>query len=106
MVSIKCNTCGNDVQVEDGTAVDTCDSCKAKQEKEARYEIYCNTYEQQLKLQRYIKSLERDIEELNDALRTADRGIRRIKKLIKINERDIRIYQKQLGALPPLPPFK
>ena len=109
MTEYICKVCEISIQAESRPVDDVCDICsgrqKAKKEKEARYEVYCETYEPQLRLQRYIKSLERDLEELNDALKTATRGIRRIKKLIKINERDKNLYEKQLKALPPVPPF-
>ena len=106
MIDIKCKVCGKDIQAEDGSADDICAYCKMKQDKDARYEEYCAKYEQQLRLQRYIKSLERDIEDLQEVLSKAIKGVRRLKKLIKINERDINLYKKQLAALPPVPPFK
>ena len=77
-----------------------------QQDRDARYEEYCNTYEQQLTLNRYITSLNKDIENLHDVLQSATKGARRIKKLIKINERDVIKYKKMLETLPPLPPFK
>jgi len=82
------------------------DYAEMKRNKEARYEEYCNTYAEQLRFQGYINSLERDNESLYDAKPTTGRGRRQVKKLIKINDRDIKKYNKVLQALPPVPPFK
>ena len=106
MDEIKCKICGRVIPEGTGKDNDTCEPCWRKQDKEARYEVYCSTYEQQLTLQGYIKSLEKDIEDIRESLKTATRGVRRLKKLIKINERDIVLYKKQLSVLPPVPPFK
>jgi len=76
-----------------------------KREKDARYEEYCKTYEEQLRLQGYIASLERDNEHIKDTTVTTNRGKRRMKKLTKINNKDIKMYQKALSQMPPVPPF-
>jgi ribosomal protein S8 len=82
------------------------DIAQLKREKEARYEEYCETYAKQLQLQGYINSLEKDNENINDTMKTATKGKRRLKKLIKINDKDIKKYNKALSQLPPVPPFK
>jgi len=82
------------------------DYAEMKRNKDARYEEYCNTYAEQLRFQGYINSLERDNESLYDAKPTTGRGRRQVKKLIRINDRDIKKYNKILKALPPVPPFK
>ncbi|MCL2078839.1 MAG: hypothetical protein FWH17_03240 [Oscillospiraceae bacterium] len=75
-------------------------------EKEARLEEYNKTYADQLRLQRYIDALERDNESIRDAEVFTNRGKRRQKKLIKINDKDISLYKKMLRTLPEPPPFK
>jgi len=82
------------------------DYAEMKRNKEARYEEYNNTYAEQLRFQGYVNALERDNESLNDAKPTTGRGRRQVKKLIRINDRDIKKYNKILKALPPVPPFK
>ena len=82
------------------------DYAQMKREKETRYEEYCETYADQLQLQGYIKSLERDNEHLRDTETTTNRGARRVRKLIKINDKDIKMYNKALSKMPPLPEFK
>lgn len=82
------------------------DKAQVKSEKEARYEEYCNTYAEQLRLQGYIDNLERDNADIRDSTITTNREKRRAKKLIKINDKDIKKYKAALAALPPLPPFK
>ena len=82
------------------------DYAQMKREKEARYEEYCNTYSEQLRYQGYINSLERDNESLHDAKPTTGRGKRQVKRLVKINDKDIKIYKKVLSSMPPLPEFK
>ena len=77
-----------------------------KREKDARYEEYSRNYAQQLRLMGYIKSLEKDNEHLNDVTATTFFGKRRLKKLIKINDRDIKKYNKALSKMPEVPPFK
>ena len=79
---------------------------QAKLEKEARYEEYCNTYAEQLRFQGYINSLEKDNESLRETETATNRGKRRLKKLMKINDKDIKKYNKVLSTLPPAPPFK
>jgi len=83
------------------------DYAQMKAEKDARLAEHNEKYESQLRLQRFIESLERD----NDNIRNADnittnRQKRRAKKLIKINDKDIKTHKKALEALPPVPPFK
>lgn len=82
------------------------DKAQEKREKEARYEEYCNKYAEQLQLQGYIKSLEKDNEHLRDTTTTTNRGARRVKKLIKINDKDIKRYNRALSSMPDVPPFK
>ena len=82
------------------------DYAQMKLEKKARYEEYCETYADQLRLLGYIDSLNRDNESLYEAKPTTGRGIRRVKKLIKINNKDIKVYKKMLSQMPPLPEFK
>ena len=94
---------GKDNIAEEGVAVDY---AQMKQEKDARYKEYCETYADQLQLQGYIASLERDNEHLNDTETTTGRGARRVKKLIKINNKDIKMYNKALSKMPPVPEFK
>lgn len=82
------------------------DYAQMKQEKEKRQEEYNTTYAEQLRLQGYIDSLEKDNQHLRDTETTTNRGKRRIKKLIKINDKDIKMYKKFLSKMPPLPEFK
>ena len=84
------------------------DYAQMKQEKEARYEEYCKTYAEQLQLQGYIKSLEKDNESIREVIRTAstNRVRRHSNKLIKINDKDIKKYKKALSLMPPVPEFK
>jgi len=82
------------------------DYAEMKREKDARYEEYCKTYADQLQLQGYISSLERDNEHLRDTTTTTNRGARRVRKLIKINDKDIKMYNKALSKMPPVPEFK
>jgi len=77
-----------------------------KQEKEARYKEYCETYAEQLRLQGYIDSLEKDNEHNRETVTTTNRGKRVIKRYIKINDKDIKKYKKTLSTMPPLPEFK
>lgn len=82
------------------------DRAQMRREKEARYEEYCKTYEEQLRFQGYINSLEKDNENIRDAEITTNRAKRRAKKLIRINNKDIKRYNRVLKALPPAPPFE
>ena len=77
-----------------------------KRDKDARFKEYSETYADQLRLQGYINSLEKDNEHLGDAKPTSFFGRRRLKKLIKINDKDIKKYKKTLGRMPEVPPFK
>jgi len=76
-----------------------------KQEKDARYEEYCKTYADQLRYQGYIDSLERDNEHINATVATTFFRKRTQKKLLRINNKDIKRYKKILGTMPPVPPF-
>jgi len=84
------------------------DYAQMKQEKETRYEEYCKTYADQLQLQGYISSLEKDNENIRETIKTAtlNRVKRHNKKLIKINDKDIKKYNKALSLMPPVPEFK
>ena len=82
------------------------DYAQMKQEKDARYKEYCETYAEQLRLQGYIDSLEKDNEHNRETATTTNRGKRLVKKFIKINDKDIKRYKKMLSTLPPLPEFK
>jgi len=82
------------------------DYAEMKQEKDARYKQYCEEYAEQLQLLGYIASLEKDNEHIGLATITTNREKRRQKKLIKINNKDIKKYNKALGLMPPVPPFK
>jgi len=84
----------------------TVDYAQMKQEKEARYKVYCETYAEQLRLQGYIDSLEKDNEHNRLTTTTTRRGARMVKKYTKINDKDIKKYKKALSYLPPLPEFK
>ena len=77
-----------------------------KSEKDARYEEYSKTYAEQLQLLGYIKSLEKDNDDLRETTTTTNRGARHVKKLIKINNKDIKKYKKALSTMPPVPEFK
>ena len=82
------------------------DYATMKQEKDARLKEYNETYADQLQLLGYIASLERDNEHLRDTETTTGRGARRVKKLIKINDKDIKMYNKFLSKMPEVPEFK
>ena len=82
------------------------DYAQMKAEKDARYEQYSKIYETQLRFMRYIESLERDNNNMREAEVTTNRAIRRRKKLIKINDRDIKMYKKALSKMPSVPEFK
>jgi len=82
------------------------DYATMKAEKDARLKEYNETYADQLTLLGYISSLERDNQHLRDTETTTNRGARRVKKLIKINDKDIKMYQKYLSKMPPVPEFK
>jgi len=71
------------------------DYAQMKQEKDARYEVYCTEYAEQLRLMGYIASLEKDNEDLRVTTAETGRAIRRVKKLIKINDKDIKKYNKE-----------
>jgi len=82
------------------------DYAQMKAEKEARLAEYNEKYENQLRLQKFIDSLEKDNQDIRDAEIKTNRQKRRAKKLIKINDADIKMHKKALKRLPPLPPFK
>jgi len=75
-------------------------------DKEARLEEYNNKYADQLRLQGYIRALEADNENIRDAQILTNRQKRRARKLTKINDKDIKLYNKMLSTLPEVPPFK
>jgi len=79
-----------------------------KKEKDARYEEHCEKYADQLQLLGYISSLEKDNENIRDTMKNASRGkvIRHCKKLIRINDKDIKMYNKALSVMPEVPEFK
>lgn len=79
-----------------------------KAEKQKRYEEHCEKYAEQLRLLGYISSLERDNESIRDSVNIASSGRekRRAKKLIKINDKDIKLYKRILGTMPAVPEFK
>ena len=84
------------------------DYAQMKAEKDARYKEYCETYAEQLRLQGYIQSLEKDNGHMVDkeAEGISKRGKRQIRKVTKINNKDIAKYKKILSKMPPLPEFK
>ena len=82
------------------------DYAQMKQEKDARLKEYNEAFADQLQLQGYIRSLEKDNEDLRITTTTTNRGARRVRKLIKINDKDIKRYKKILSKMPPVPPFK
>jgi len=84
------------------------DYAQMKKEKDERYEAHCEEYADQLQLQGYISSLEKDNESIMETIKSASKGrvIRHNKKLIKINDKDIKRYKKALSAMPPVPEFK
>ena len=82
------------------------DYAQMKREKEERLAEYNETYAEQLRLLGYIESLEKDNQNLRDTETTTNRGARRVKKLIKINDKDIKMYRKFLSKMPEVPEFK
>jgi len=82
------------------------DYAQMKSEKDERYKEYCETYAEQLRLQGYIDSLEKDNEYINGVIVHTGREKRRAKKLTKINNKDINLYKKLLSRMPEVPPFK
>jgi len=79
---------------------------QAQLDKEARLEEYNEKYADQLRLQGYIRALETDNENIRNTDALTNRAKRRAKKLIKINDKDIKIYNKMLSTMPEVPPFK
>jgi len=77
-----------------------------QEEKKKRQEEYNDTYSEQLRLMGYIENLEKDNEHIGDARPDTFFGKRRAKKLIKINDRDIKMYKKFLSKMPEVPEFK
>jgi len=75
-------------------------------EKEARLEEYNKQYAEQLRLQGYIRALEADNEVIARADAFTGRAKRRAKKLTKINDKDIKLYNNMLSTMPEVPPFK
>jgi len=82
------------------------DYAQMKREKDERLEEYNKTYADQLQLMGYIESLEKDNEHINDIKPTTFMGRRRVKSLLKINNKDIKRYNKALSKMPPVPEFK
>jgi len=82
------------------------DYAQMKAEKAERLEKYNAEYEQQLRLKGYISSLEKDNESLKEAEPATGRGRRQVKRLMKINQKDIDKYNKMLSKMPPVPEFK
>jgi len=82
------------------------DYAQMKAEKEERLEKHNEQYSEQLRLLGYISSLEKDNETLKRAEPTTFRGKRQVKKLMKINQKDIDKYNKMLSKMPPVPEFK
>jgi ribosomal protein S8 len=82
------------------------DYAQMKAEKAERLEKYKEEYAEQLRLKGYIASLEKDNESLGEAEPTTFRGKRQVKKLIKINQKDIDKYNKMLNKMPAVPEFK
>ena len=82
------------------------DYAQMKQEKEERYKEYCETYSEQLRLQGYIESLEKDNFHIKETEAVTNRQKRRARKLTKINNKDITKYKKILATMPALPEFK
>jgi len=79
---------------------------QAQLDKEARLEEYNKTYADQLKLLGFIRALEADNQNIRDTNVVTNRGKRRAKKLIKINDKDIKLYNRLLASMPEVPPFK
>ena len=79
---------------------------QAQLDKEARLEEYNEKYADQLRLQGYIRALETDNENIRNTDALTNRAKRRAKKLIKINDKDIKIYNKMLSNMPEVPPFR
>ena len=82
------------------------DYAQMKAEKKARLEEHNAQYAEQLRLMGYITSLEKDNENLSESEPTTGRGRRQVKKLMKINQKDINKYNKMLSKMPPVPEFK
>jgi len=82
------------------------DYAQMKLEKEARYKEHCEKYAQQMQLQGYIDSLEKDNNDIKESTITTRRGQRQAKKVMKINNKDIKKYTKMLSKLPHAPEFK
>ena len=92
-----------DVGIGEGMSVDY---AQMKSEKDARLKEYNEAYAEQLQLLGYIKSLEKDNDDLREQTVTSNRVARRVRKLIKINDKDIKKYNKALKNMPPVPTFK
>ena len=82
------------------------DYSQMKQEKEVRYDEYSKTYAEQLRLQGYISSLEKDNEHIRLTEAKGFFANMRLRKLIKINAKDIKMYNKWLSKMPEVPEFK
>jgi hypothetical protein len=85
------------------------DYAQMKADKEARLEKYNEEFAEQIRLQGYIDSLEKD-NEANERIAssgsTSAKVRRSHKKFIAINLKDIKRYKKMLSKMPPAPEFK
>ena len=79
---------------------------QAQIDKDTRLEEYNIKYADQLRLLGYIRALEADNESIRDTQVVTNRAKRRAKKLIKINDKDIKAYNRLLSNMPEVPPFK
>jgi len=84
----------------------TVDYQQMKDEKDARKKEYDETYAGQLQLMGYIASLEKDNEHIDVTKAKGFFAKRRVKSIIKINNKDIAKYKKMLSRMPPVPEFK
>ena len=85
------------------------DYAQMKADKEARLEKHNEEFAEQIRLQGYIESLEKDNEaneRIISAESTSGKAKRHHKKFIAINQKDINRYKKLLSKMPPVPEFK
>lgn len=76
-----------------------------RKEREARYQVYCNIYAEQLKLQTLIKNTQTDLRELQNVLKQNPDDKKYILRCIKEDEKKIEQYERDLKALPVPPAF-
>jgi hypothetical protein len=85
------------------------DYAQMKADKEARLEKHNEEFADQIRLQGYIESLEKD-NEANERIvnseSTPGKVRRSHKRFIAINLKDINRYKKMLSKMPPVPEFK